>query len=550
VGSIETSRETSREAVSGVAVPVDSRGIRAIDCDPPFAQKGLNTGSTSRPSTPRTHSDFNRIATMVAASERDDLDLGLELARLLEEGPAGSRPYRLKTLAKQLAEREILYDGRPMSPRTIGRFTDWATNVAGLDCSRETLIAIGRTRYEKFMKLAALGAEGEIRENALLSNSELTRKIRETRRPASDAKDLSERVERGLESLVAQVRLLEKQHGCLSETSLKRLHELVKLSQGLPREGAAVVATANGLKIVEAAPRLPESVVLGAFERDESYPTTLAQVDDIAKNPEALYTYLHLVRFENGVQCPTCEVVKHGPPVARVDGRYTCCTCKRRFTITYDTPFAASRRPWGRWFRGTWYLSELDCPLDDASLATFMGFGSPRTAQKIRQEICSEMVGMGPPSLLADEVCLALHPLTEDEAVLVVAEDADGEPGRQCAWVVNDETDLGKLVGTIVREDCTMVVPADIVKELPRGHGAGRIVVDARAARRLPVQRATMRKLQPWFDAVAPEQYAFAAAQFSNRFGRLRTGPGAAFHYHMQVLMRERFTVERLGGDR
>lgn len=99
--------------------------------------------------------------------------------------------------------------------------------------------------------------------------------------------------------------------------------------------------------------------------------------------------YLERVRWPDGFRCPACG---HDHYWLRGDGRYLCCACRHKTSVTAGTLFDGSRIGLASWFAATWYVVNQNSGVSALGLQRVLGLGSYQTAWALLQKLRRAMV--------------------------------------------------------------------------------------------------------------------------------------------------------------
>lgn len=93
----------------------------------------------------------------------------------------------------------------------------------------------------------------------------------------------------------------------------------------------------------------PRSEPVGGVD----YPRNWHEFLSFFASDEQWLAYLAWLRWPDGFRCPACG---HDRYWYRGDGRYLCCSCRHKTSVTAGTLFAGARLGLRTWFAAAWYV--------------------------------------------------------------------------------------------------------------------------------------------------------------------------------------------------
>lgn len=104
---------------------------------------------------------------------------------------------------------------------------------------------------------------------------------------------------------------------------------------------------------------------------------TFVEIEKIASNQSACLTLFEQLRFPDGLRCVKCgaaEVIGKLFTRHRTrPGLFTCCACRRQFTITSGTAMHRTRLPLGQWLRAIWLIVSASKGVSARKLSEMLG---------------------------------------------------------------------------------------------------------------------------------------------------------------------------------
>jgi hypothetical protein len=92
---------------------------------------------------------------------------------------------------------------------------------------------------------------------------------------------------------------------------------------------------------------------------------------------EQCLLYLARLRWPDGFRCRGCG---HDRYWLRSDGRFLCCECRQKTSVTAGTLFEGTRIGLTSWFAAAWYVVNQTGGVSALGLQRVLGFGSYETA--------------------------------------------------------------------------------------------------------------------------------------------------------------------------
>lgn len=104
---------------------------------------------------------------------------------------------------------------------------------------------------------------------------------------------------------------------------------------------------------------------------------TFAEIEKIAADEVACRALFERLRFPDGLRCAACGAAEAtGQSFTRHRSRlglFTCCECRRQFTLTSGTALHRTRLPLGQWLRAIWLVSASSKGISARKLSEMLG---------------------------------------------------------------------------------------------------------------------------------------------------------------------------------
>lgn len=104
---------------------------------------------------------------------------------------------------------------------------------------------------------------------------------------------------------------------------------------------------------------------------------TFAEIEKIASDQSACLAFFEQMRFPDGLRCPACDAsevsgqgfIRHRSRL----GLFTCCECRKQFTLTSGTAMHRTRLPLGQWLRAIWLVAASSKGISARKLSEMLG---------------------------------------------------------------------------------------------------------------------------------------------------------------------------------
>lgn len=122
------------------------------------------------------------------------------------------------------------------------------------------------------------------------------------------------------------------------------------------------------------------------------YPRSLGEFLAWFRTDEDCLDYLEWLRWPTGFACATC---RHDGGWRLRDGRFMCCRCGARTSVTAGTIFDRTRTPLTVWFHACWLFASGKDGISALSLKRTLEIGSYQTAWAMLHRVRSVLVRPG-----------------------------------------------------------------------------------------------------------------------------------------------------------
>lgn len=111
------------------------------------------------------------------------------------------------------------------------------------------------------------------------------------------------------------------------------------------------------------------------------YPRNWHEFLSFFSSDEQCLASLSRLRWPDGFRCPSCERDEYWlRGDLRGDGRFLCCACRQKTSVTAGTLFAGTRLGLRTWFAAAWFVVNKTNRVSALGLQRVLGFGSYETA--------------------------------------------------------------------------------------------------------------------------------------------------------------------------
>ena len=124
----------------------------------------------------------------------------------------------------------------------------------------------------------------------------------------------------------------------------------------------------------------------------EHYPRSVGEFQAWFQTDADCLDYLEWLRWPNGFVCPSC---RHEGGWRLGDGRFMCCECGARSSVTAGTIFDRTRTPLSVWFTACWLFATGKDGISALSLKRVLEIGSYQTAWAMLHRLRSVLVHPG-----------------------------------------------------------------------------------------------------------------------------------------------------------
>lgn len=285
----------------------------------------------------------------------------------------------------------------------------------------------------------------------------------------------------------------------------------------------------------------------------DTYPKTLAELEQAFSNEEACQEYLIGLRWPDGFRCPDCG---HEGGWMLSDGLYKCKGCGHKSSVTAGTIFEGTRKPLVEWFRAIWWVTSQKNGASALGLQRVLDIRSYKTAWTWMHKLRRAMVRPGQDRLSGmvqvDETFVGgvrsgkRGRGAEGKAlVLIVAEEKKKAMGRIRLRIIPDAT--SKSLETAIRE--TVQLGSTIKTDGWRGYnGLKSLGYDHEVVRKtqdvgenlLPLCHRVASLVKRWLGgthqgAVSHEHLGYYLDEYTFRFNRrTSTSRGLLFYRLLQ----------------
>lgn len=122
------------------------------------------------------------------------------------------------------------------------------------------------------------------------------------------------------------------------------------------------------------------------------YPASLGDFQAWFQTDADCLDFLEWLRWPDGFVCPSCN---HHGGWRLGDGRFMCCACKERSSVTAGTIFDRTRTPLTVWFTACWMFATAKDGISALGLKRVLEIGSYQTAWAMLHRLRSVLVRPG-----------------------------------------------------------------------------------------------------------------------------------------------------------